>query len=243
MLHKSFGLDVKAVTDEGVIEGYASVFGGAPDSYGDIIAPGAFANTLGEHKRAGTMPLMLWGHDASQPPIGNWTDMAEDGKGLWVQGSVDLEDPMGQRVYRGLKNKRMKGLSIGYEARDSEQDNKRGVRILKDVKLWEVSPVNFPAHPRAAVDTVKSAFAAGFSLRCPNSRSSCARQVSRRARPPRLRGRACRTCSGVSPAGTRTLANFCELSGPSAQLNSKGKEHVRRDQIGRRAGGRDQGRV
>jgi HK97 family phage prohead protease len=161
MLHKSFGLDVKAVTDEGVIEGYASVFGGAPDSYGDIIAPGAFANTLGEHKRAGTMPLMLWGHDASQPPIGNWTDMAEDGKGLWVQGSVDVEDPMGQRVYRGLKNKRMKGLSIGYEARDSEQDNKRGVRILKDVKLWEVSPVNFPAHPRAAVDTVKSAIRGG----------------------------------------------------------------------------------
>jgi hypothetical protein len=90
-------------SDAGVIEGYASVFGGSPDSYGDIIAPGAFASTLTEHKRAGTMPLMLWGHDASQPPIGNWDDMAEDGKGLWVQGTVDLEDPMGQRVYRGLK--------------------------------------------------------------------------------------------------------------------------------------------
>lgn len=156
MLHKAFGLDVKAVTDEGAIEGYASVFGGSPDAYGDIIAPGAFSQTLTEHKRAGTMPLMLWGHDASQPPIGGWSDMAEDGKGLWVQGQIDLEDPMGQRVYRGLKAKRMKGLSIGYEARDSENDQKRGVRILKDVKLWEVSPVNFPAQTRAAVDTVKS---------------------------------------------------------------------------------------
>jgi HK97 family phage prohead protease len=156
MLHKAFGLDVKAVTDAGVIEGYASVFGGSPDSYGDIIAPGAFAQTLTEHKRGGTMPLMLWGHDASQPPIGNWDDMAEDGKGLWVQGAIDMEDPMGQRVYRGLKNKRMKGLSIGYETRDSEQDSKRGVRILKDVKLWEVSPVNFPAQVRASVDTVKT---------------------------------------------------------------------------------------
>jgi len=161
MLHKSFGLDVKAVTDAGVIEGYASVFGGSPDSYGDIIAPGAFASTLTEHKRSGTMPLMLWGHDASQPPIGSWDDMAEDGKGLWVQGSIDLEDPMGQRVYRGLKAKRMKGLSIGYDTRDSEQDNKRGVRILKDVKLWEVSPVNFPAQDRAKVDTVKSRIRTG----------------------------------------------------------------------------------
>lgn len=157
MLHKAFGLDVKAVSDEGVIEGYASVFGGAPDSYGDIIAPGAFADTLTKHKRSGTMPLMLWGHDASQPPIGNWTDMAEDGKGLWVQGSVDLEDGMGQRVHRALKRKAMRGLSIGYETIESENDPKRqGVRVLKAVELWEVSPVNFPAQIRAAVDNVKS---------------------------------------------------------------------------------------
>lgn len=157
MLHKSFGLDVKAVSDEGVIEGYGSVFGGAPDAYGDIIAPGAFSDTLASHKRNGTMPLMLWGHDSSQPPIGNWNDMAQDGKGLWVQGSVDLEDPMGQRVYRSLKAKRMKGLSIGYETIESETDPKRpGVRLLKSVELWEVSPVNFPAQVRAAVDTVKS---------------------------------------------------------------------------------------
>lgn len=157
MLHKNFGLDVKAVSDEGVIEGYASVFGGAPDSYGDIITPGAFAASLTKHKRAGTMPLMLWGHDSFSPPIGNWTDMAEDGKGLWVQGQADLEDPMGQRVHRALKRKAMRGLSIGYETVESDKDEKRpGVRILKEVDLWEVSPVNFPAQPRAAVDNVKS---------------------------------------------------------------------------------------
>lgn len=162
MLHKAFGLDVKAVSDEGVIEGYASVFGGAPDSYGDIVAPGAFVDSLAKHKREGTMPLMLWGHDSFSPPIGNWNDMAEDGKGLWVQGQADLEDPMGQRVHRALKRKAMKGLSIGYETLESENDPKRpGIRILKSVDLWEVSPVNFPAQRRAAVDTVKSYISAG----------------------------------------------------------------------------------
>lgn len=156
MQHKSFGLEVKDVSDAGVIEGYASVFGGTPDSYGDVIAPGAFANTLVTHKREGTMPLMLWGHDSSQPPIGNWTDMAEDGKGLWVQGQVDLEDSMGQRVHRALKRKSARGLSIGYETRDAEKDPKRpGVRVLKDIDLWEVSPVNFPAQRRATVTNVK----------------------------------------------------------------------------------------
>jgi HK97 family phage prohead protease len=161
MLHKAFCLDVKEVTDAGQLEGYASVFGGAPDSYGDVIAPGAFANTLVEHKRAGTFPLMLWGHDAHQPPIGNWDDMAEDGKGLYVKGTIDLEDPLGLRVHRALKRKAMKGLSIGYETRDSERDAKRGVRILKDVRLWEVSPVNFPAQVRATVDAVKDAVRGG----------------------------------------------------------------------------------
>jgi hypothetical protein len=69
---------------------------------------------------------------------------------------------MGIRVHRALKRKAMKGLSIGYETLESENDPKRpGVRILKSVDLWEVSPVNFPAQRRAAVDTVKSYTSAG----------------------------------------------------------------------------------
>jgi Escherichia/Staphylococcus phage prohead protease len=161
MLHKDFGLEVKAVNEEGIVEGYASVFGGAPDLYGDVISPGAFAENLAKHRREGTMPLFLWGHDSSQPPIGNWTEMAEDGKGLWVKGEIDLEDPLGLRVHRALKRKAMKGLSIGYETREAEADPKRpGVRFLKSIDLWEVSPVNFPAQTRAAVDNVKSYTAA-----------------------------------------------------------------------------------
>ena len=162
MLHKDFGLELKQVDDAGVIEGYASVFGGAPDLYGDVIAPGAFAASLTAHRRAGTVPLMLWGHDGSQPPIGNWNDLAEDGKGLWVKGTIDLDDPLGQRVHRALKRKAMKGLSIGYETKEAEADAKRpGVRVLTAVDLWEVSPVNFPAQVRAAVDNVKSYTAHG----------------------------------------------------------------------------------
>jgi HK97 family phage prohead protease len=155
--HKSFGLEIKEVSDAGVIEGYASVFGGAPDSYGDIIAPGCFANSLAKHRREGTAPLMLWSHDSSQPPIGGWRELAEDGKGLRVVGDIDLEDAMGVRVHRALKAKRMKGLSIGFETISSDTDPKRpGVRTLVEADLWEISPVNFPAQRRAAVDNVKS---------------------------------------------------------------------------------------
>lgn len=155
--HKGFGFDVKQVSDAGRIEGYGSVFGGSPDSYGDIVAAGAFANSLVRHKREGSMPLMLWNHNASAPPIGFWDDIAEDGKGLYVAGQLDMEDPLGVKVHRMLKAKAVRGLSIGYRTLDSEQDDKRpGIRILKEVDLFEISPVNFPAQRRAAVDNVKS---------------------------------------------------------------------------------------
>lgn len=157
MLHKEFGLEIKATDDTGTIEGYGSTFGGEPDSYGDIVMPGAFAESLVRHKRSGTMPLMLWGHNAHDVPIGNWIDLAEDGKGLWVKGQVDLEDPLGARVYRALKRKSVRGLSIGYETVEKKSDAKRpGVTMLEKLELWEISPVNFPANRRATVTGVKS---------------------------------------------------------------------------------------
>lgn len=162
MLKKDFGLSVKDVSDAGVIEGYGSVFGGTPDSYGDVVRPGAFAESLARHKREGTMPLMLWGHNSSEVPIGNWTEMAEDGKGLFVKGTIDLEDSLGERVHRALKQRRMRGLSIGYETIGSETDKKQpGIRYLTKLDLWEVSPVNFPAKRNALVQDVKSILDAG----------------------------------------------------------------------------------
>lgn len=157
MLRKDFGLEIKAVDEAGVIEGYASTFGGDPDSYGDIVVRGAFTETIAAHKAAGTMPLMLWGHQSFDPPIGNWTDMAEDRKGLRVFGQVDLEDPVGQRVHRAMMRKAVRTLSIGYETVESREDSKRkGVRYLEKLDLWEVSPVNFAANPNAVITAVKT---------------------------------------------------------------------------------------
>lgn len=156
MQRKEFGLSIKEVSDEGTFEGYGSTFGGAPDSYGDIILPGAFADTLVKHKRDGTMPLLLWGHQSNELPIGNWLDMAEDRKGLWGKGQIDLEDPVSARVHKALKRKSVRGLSIGYETIERKTDPKRpGVNLLEKLDLWEVSVVNFPANRRSLVDTVK----------------------------------------------------------------------------------------
>lgn len=157
MLRKDFGLEIKDVGEDGVIEGYGSTFGGEPDSYGDIVLKGAFSDSLARHAADDTMPLMLWGHETYSPPIGSWMKMAEDRKGLWAKGQIDLDDPMGQRVHRALKNRRVRGLSIGYETVEKKADPKRpGVNLLEKLDLWELSVVNFPANRRAQVTAVKT---------------------------------------------------------------------------------------
>lgn len=155
MQTKDYAFEVKEVTDAGQIEGYASTFGGAADSYGDVVAPGAFLKSLAKHRREGTMPAMLWGHESYNLPIGNWVDMAEDGKGLWVKGELDLEDTEGMRVYRALKRRSVRGLSIGYRTAKQRADG--DVNVLEEVELFEVSVVNFPANRRSNVEVVKSA--------------------------------------------------------------------------------------
>lgn len=149
-------LDVKAVSDDGTIEGYGSVFGNV-DSYGEVVVPGAFTQSLVDAKRKGRSIKMLWQHDPSQP-IGLWNDLAEDSKGLWVKGTL-LKDvsTMAREAHGLLKAGALDGLSIGYRTLDAEPDEKRpGVILLKKLELLEVSPVTFAANERARVEVVKA---------------------------------------------------------------------------------------
>lgn len=155
-------LEQRAVGDSGVIEGYGSVFN-VVDDWGDIIVPGAFQATLAAHKAAGTMPAMLWQHEDDEP-IGVWTEMIEDARGLRVKGQLCMEIPEGKKAHALLKMGALDGLSIGFIARKWSWDDKTDVRTLQEVDLWEVSPVTFPANGAARVDGVKSGAGAGNTI-------------------------------------------------------------------------------
>lgn len=149
-------LEVKAVGDDGTFEGYGSIFGNV-DSYGDLIEPGAFKRSLADAKRTGRTVKMLWQHDRDQP-IGIWDDVAEDGKGLFVKGTL-LRDsiPRAAEAYALLKAGAIDGLSIGYrEIEASPHPTMPGVLQLKKLDLREVSIVTFAANDRARVETVKT---------------------------------------------------------------------------------------
>jgi HK97 family phage prohead protease len=152
---KDFALDVKAVSETGKITGYASVFG-VRDSYNEVVMPGAFADSLANHKRSGTYPLMLWQHNPDDP-IGTWDDMSDDGKGLFSEGQLLIGQnvPTADKAYSLVKAKALRGLSIGYREIDVEPAVNGEPRKLIKLDIMEASIVSFPANRRAVIDAVK----------------------------------------------------------------------------------------
>lgn len=151
---RAFSLSLKATGDDGTIEGYGSVFG-VRDNWDDIIAKGAFAASLAAHKSAGTMPAMLWQHSADAP-IGVWSDMVEDEKGLYIKGQLVMDTVRGKEAHALLKAGAINGLSIGFMSKQWAYDRDTDVRTLTEVDLWEVSLVTFPANEKARVTNVKA---------------------------------------------------------------------------------------
>jgi HK97 family phage prohead protease len=154
-----FAGDDKTMT----FKGYGAVFNNI-DSYGDVIAPGAFKDTLATARKSGDWPAMLSQHGgflgSDMTPIGVWTDMEEDSRGLKVEGQL-APTTRGQELYALMKMEprpAINGLSIGYRAKEwsvrTKPDEPR--RTLKSVELMEVSIVTMPANPKARITGVKS---------------------------------------------------------------------------------------
>ena len=157
---RDFGLDVKAVNEDGSFSGYGSVFG-VEDSYGEIVAPGAFTESLTEIAGKGRPVPVLWQHRSDQP-IGIYSSLKEDATGLYVEGML-LKDAVRQasESYALMKAGAVSGLSIGYYVRQSSYDEKTNVRTLIKLDLVEISLVTFPANDEARIDAVKSKIAPG----------------------------------------------------------------------------------
>jgi len=139
----------------GTFAGYASTFNGPVDSFGEIIKPGAFADSLAEHRAAGTRPALLWAHQSAEP-IGAWTSVKEDAHGLAVQGRLTLGTRRGAEAHALMKDGAL-ALSIGFRVNAGGSSYSGDTRILQSVDLIEISTVSLPANPAARVTSVKSA--------------------------------------------------------------------------------------
>ncbi len=149
----ALALDVKALSEDGTFEGYASVFG-ERDSYGDIVAKGAFKASL--KARPAAKVKMLLDHNPAQR-LGVWTSMKEDDHGLLVAGKLFVEKQIAREAHIDMKGGALSGLSIGYRTKSDAFDRAANARILKEIDLFEVSAVTFPALESAQISAVKAA--------------------------------------------------------------------------------------
>lgn len=148
----------------------------------DIIEKGGFARSLPEYKQAG---VVCWQHDWKEP-IGKPREAHEDEKGLFVRGKIS-RTTKGNDALVLLRDGVVTKLSIGYEtvksrilsdaegverlgeqkyaqAREHLPWDRPGIRLLEEVKLFEVSPVTIPMNVHAAITSVKSGLPAGLML-------------------------------------------------------------------------------
>lgn len=138
------------ITDDFLIEGYASRFG-QKDQGGDIVQKGAFTASLSRLAQSGTRVKMLWQHD-QKCPIGVWDEVFEDNNGLFVRGRLLTGVALAQEAADLVRNRALDGLSIGYKTLKSTK-NSAGQRVLTELDLWEVSLVTFPMLTSARIAT------------------------------------------------------------------------------------------
>lgn len=154
---------VKAGPDDGLKEGeflvYPATFTREPDSYGDVIAKGAFMDSIAKWKASGDVMPGMYLHDPNQIVAGA-TDMGEDDHGWWVKGSFD-DDPQAQRIYKLLKGRRLSALSFAFNTEDSGEvklEDGRKANELRKLDSLEFSflPKGFAANSDTSVVAVKS---------------------------------------------------------------------------------------
>lgn len=143
---KAVKFETKALGDDR-FEGYASFFNNI-DAYGDIIEKGAFRKTIAENRNR---IKVLWQHDTNEP-IGIPEEMHEDDNGLYVKAKISMTDT-GKKALTLIKDGVITEMSIGYDVvkDDYKMLGTKRVRMLKEVKLWEFSPVTFAANDKAKI--------------------------------------------------------------------------------------------
>lgn len=147
---KRAALSLDALEKDGTFSGYASLFG-AVDLGQDAVEPGAFAKSLKARGADGIR--MLYQHDPNEP-IGRWTNIAEDRRGLFVRGQLSLATMRGREVHALMRDGALDGLSIGFRTVRARKDA-GGIRRIVEADLWEISVVTFPMLPGARVSEVK----------------------------------------------------------------------------------------
>lgn len=151
-------IELKA-NELGGVSGYFSTYDKTPDSYGDIIEPGAFTETLEKRKESGHPFPLCFNHDFSAV-IGTVDSIEDTEKGPYIEASF-LDTTQAQDVRKMLQSGAIYQFSFAYDvlgAREPDEDEKKkGItNVLTKLEVFEISVVTVPANQNAVATEVKS---------------------------------------------------------------------------------------
>lgn len=100
-------------------------------------------------------PVVLWGHDGSNPPIGRAIDIKEDEKGLLAVAEFDVESERGAEIFGLYERGFLNAFSVGFIPKAHTVEpipdrNTKGV-VWTNSELLEFSAVSIPANPGAVI--------------------------------------------------------------------------------------------
>ena len=161
--YKEFAM-LKSKDDEdgaGHITGYFSTYDRVPDSYGDVIAPGAFTETIQKRKESGHPFPLCWNHDLNQIIGYVDPDAIEDTEKGPLMTAEFFNTPLAQEKREIVKSGVVYQFSFAYDVLDWErptpEEEKAGIwAILTKLELFEVSIVPIPANQNAVMTDIKS---------------------------------------------------------------------------------------
>ena len=156
--YKHFELKAKA-DDDGIVAGYFSTYDETPDSYGDIIKPGAFTETIKNREETGHPFPLCFNHDFSAV-IGAVDLVKDTEKGPYIEAHF-LDTDLAQDVRKMMKSGAIYQFSFAYDVlgweEPTEEQRKAGIwNVLTKLDVFEISVVTVPANQNAVATEVKS---------------------------------------------------------------------------------------
>jgi HK97 family phage prohead protease len=164
-LYKSIPGQINIDEAQGIVECFVAGIGNK-DSVGDICATGSFTESLKRRK-----PRVVWGHNWNEP-IGKVLDIYEVAPndprlpmkmkragigGLYARVQFNLKSERGRQAFADVSFfGEEQEWSIGYKTLRADYDQSRQANVLKEVELYEVSPVLHGANQLTGTISIKT---------------------------------------------------------------------------------------
>ena len=145
-------LELRANAKGSTLTGYAAIFDSPsePLPWTEFVKRGAFTKTL----KDGADVRLLIDHEGiplARTKSGTLA-LIEDSRGLLVEAELDPSNPDAARVISAMRRGDMNQMSFAFRTIKDAWANDRSTRDLKEVQLYDVSIVTFPAYEETVAE-------------------------------------------------------------------------------------------